>query len=636
MSFRYGFYNSVNGDRKYDAVDFGRIFDGVINDGVFATIGKGMATQAGDGMTVIVGYGKAWFEHTWSWLDADLPIVISTANSVYSRTDAIILETNPDTRVNAIKVVEGTASSAHPKPTLTSHQHALAYITVRAGTTEILSGDIEVVVGTSETPFVAGALQLINLDPVIESYTNKWGQDFQSWFTHLQNELDEHQAAHLQNQIDHLEEFHIGDLLMTKNSHLSDDWILANGQIVSALSYPNLAEHYTPGTYGLTSGGDQGIKYNMARIENGKLIMCGNRYRVNDHYNYMIVADINSNPPVARSVTGPSEYDSGDDHFFFVTYDDIRRKYVALQTSSSQYSPYGQGAIYEADDIMAIESASGWGSPVVKYPYNEDADSYRTTDFIFYQGYYFAVLNSSIIRTNNYASLSWETVLTDQKLTDGKFCILDNKLYIFGECDDSTGTFTMWVLSAPGGAVSELVYNNVPSEDRDAVGAIDKFIKVNGHIYGYSSVRREGRPVFEFIFANGTIQSISKKTIQSAPGKLVGLSENTDYYWAAFYKQTTPFSGFVYRQDKQSHSEIDFSNISEWEKVYETPSIENSAYRFRGILAVNDLQIFTFPYCSTFNSTEHSNYINVVQTDAIQVTTVPTIATGFSNYIKGK
>ena len=38
MSFKYGFYNSVNGDRRYDAVDFGRIFDGVINDGVFGTV----------------------------------------------------------------------------------------------------------------------------------------------------------------------------------------------------------------------------------------------------------------------------------------------------------------------------------------------------------------------------------------------------------------------------------------------------------------------------------------------------------------------------------------------------------------------------------------------------------------------
>ena len=39
MSLTYGFYNSVDHDRVYDATQFGSIFDGVINDGVFQNIG---------------------------------------------------------------------------------------------------------------------------------------------------------------------------------------------------------------------------------------------------------------------------------------------------------------------------------------------------------------------------------------------------------------------------------------------------------------------------------------------------------------------------------------------------------------------------------------------------------------------
>ena len=30
MAIKYGFYNSISGDRTYNATDFGSIFDGII------------------------------------------------------------------------------------------------------------------------------------------------------------------------------------------------------------------------------------------------------------------------------------------------------------------------------------------------------------------------------------------------------------------------------------------------------------------------------------------------------------------------------------------------------------------------------------------------------------------------------
>ena len=40
MALTYGFYNSKNGDRKYDAVAMSRMFDGIIRDGVISAYGK--------------------------------------------------------------------------------------------------------------------------------------------------------------------------------------------------------------------------------------------------------------------------------------------------------------------------------------------------------------------------------------------------------------------------------------------------------------------------------------------------------------------------------------------------------------------------------------------------------------------
>ena len=52
MALTYGFYNSQNGDRMYDATDISSIFDGIIKDGVFMSIGDAFIVSAAIGMQV--------------------------------------------------------------------------------------------------------------------------------------------------------------------------------------------------------------------------------------------------------------------------------------------------------------------------------------------------------------------------------------------------------------------------------------------------------------------------------------------------------------------------------------------------------------------------------------------------------
>ena len=58
MSVSSGFFNSLNGDRKYNAAQMSAIFDGLIIDGVFASIGTAFAVKAAGGLTVNVGIGS--------------------------------------------------------------------------------------------------------------------------------------------------------------------------------------------------------------------------------------------------------------------------------------------------------------------------------------------------------------------------------------------------------------------------------------------------------------------------------------------------------------------------------------------------------------------------------------------------
>lgn len=179
-----GFFNSVviegEPDRLYNAEQMSAIFDGLINDGVFASIGDTLVVTAGSGNTVQVGTGKCWFNHTWTLNDAPLLIECEAADVNMTRIDAIVVEVNnnDDTRDNFIKFVKGTASSYNPaKPTLEKgerkNQYALCYITRKAGSTEITQSNIENAVGTDETPFVTGIVQVTSLDILLGQWTDQ-------------------------------------------------------------------------------------------------------------------------------------------------------------------------------------------------------------------------------------------------------------------------------------------------------------------------------------------------------------------------------------------------------------------------------------------------------------------------------
>ena len=190
MAVTYGFYNALNHDRLYDAIQMSSIFDGIIRDGIFSTIGDTMiVTAPEDGMYVNVGSGRAWFNHTWTLNDTAYPIEAEQAEVVLDRIDAVILEVNSsaEVRANSIKFLKGTPSSNPVKPTLTHNaevnQYALAYVRIRAGQTTIFQSDIENAVGTDETPFITGVLQQVS----IETLLKQWEAEFNTYFTNFQN-----------------------------------------------------------------------------------------------------------------------------------------------------------------------------------------------------------------------------------------------------------------------------------------------------------------------------------------------------------------------------------------------------------------------------------------------------------------
>ena len=229
MAVTYGFYNSINGDRTYSAEQMGSIFDGIIKDGVYQGLGEAFKVTASTGMTVNVGSGRAWFDHTWTLNDTKLPVTLDAAHVLLPRIDSIVIEINKNTssRANSVKVLKGSPSSSPIQPALTRNgnvrQYRIANVTVNPGAISIKQSDISYKVGSEECPFVIGVLESLSIENFTSSMEAKWLEwfttqkasatisldsftdqktgEFTNWFGSLKSTLDGDVAAKLSSQI---------------------------------------------------------------------------------------------------------------------------------------------------------------------------------------------------------------------------------------------------------------------------------------------------------------------------------------------------------------------------------------------------------------------------------------------------
>ena len=205
MTVTYGFYDSISSDRLYNAKQFGSVFDGIIEDGVYAGIGDKLIVVEDSpvSMDVIIGTGRGWFNHTWTLNDADLAKTISTADALLDRIDVVYLEVNEDsgTRANSFGVLTGTPASTPSAPALTQtasiHQYPLAHILVEAAVTSIIQDNITNKVGFTETPFVAGIIDYVTTNEIVA----QWEAEWLTWFDSIKDQLSTEAETNLQAQI---------------------------------------------------------------------------------------------------------------------------------------------------------------------------------------------------------------------------------------------------------------------------------------------------------------------------------------------------------------------------------------------------------------------------------------------------
>lgn len=258
MSVTSGFFNSLNGDRRYNAEQMSAIFDGIINNGVFANIGTAFSINADTGNVITVGIGRAWYNSAWIYNDAILPITMDASEVLLDRIDAVIIDVDhtDDVRKGDIKIVKGKPSSTPQRPSMINttdhHQYPLAYVYRKANSGEVVQADITNMIGTSSCPYITGILQVQNIDKIVAQWQDQWNRwfteeteagnhemtqwmdtkqlEFNTWFGNLQTILDGDVAANLAEQIlDLQKKFGV----LAKECRIYQDVEDSNGNIIT-------------------------------------------------------------------------------------------------------------------------------------------------------------------------------------------------------------------------------------------------------------------------------------------------------------------------------------------------------------------------------------------------------------------
>lgn len=147
MALTSGFFNSVSGDRTYNADQLSSMFEGLISDGIYESVDDAFAVTASSGMIVNVGTGRAMLKSKWVKNTAPIAVELTAAHVLLNRYTAVVLRLDISNRTISVETIDGEAASTPTKPaiqrTSSYYDLLLAYVYVGAGATAITQANIE-------------------------------------------------------------------------------------------------------------------------------------------------------------------------------------------------------------------------------------------------------------------------------------------------------------------------------------------------------------------------------------------------------------------------------------------------------------------------------------------------------------
>lgn len=249
MADQHGlFWNSINGDRVYNADSFSEWLDHFFTTGVFA---DELQVTAAGGMKLSVAKGYANIKGKVRFFDQPDVLTLQPAGSAYPRIDTVVVERNDTDRTVLLKVVTGTYSSMDPVPTAPErtaavYQLVLAQIRVAAGATEITQADITDTRGDTDLcGIVAGTVEELDFgqftaqfDAYFRTFKTVTLTELEEWLKTVKQKISSTDAGKLQLEIDEVAaklESRVKELTLTAASWSDGTYTIAD-KLITATS----------------------------------------------------------------------------------------------------------------------------------------------------------------------------------------------------------------------------------------------------------------------------------------------------------------------------------------------------------------------------------------------------------------
>lgn len=188
-----GFFNSIDGDRKYNAEQMSNPYKRIVSDGVFATaqgnISDDLQVIAYNGLSVKVKRGQGMFDGKWFNSDDEIVLNLQMPDVTYDRIDTVWVVIDYDQRIGQIVIDTGVPAITPTANARTFTEqlkyYRLADIRVKANATVVTQSNIIDQRPSAECGFVSNLLQ--NSD-ITGLYSN-WQAQFDDWFTNVKETL---------------------------------------------------------------------------------------------------------------------------------------------------------------------------------------------------------------------------------------------------------------------------------------------------------------------------------------------------------------------------------------------------------------------------------------------------------------
>lgn len=205
MAIECGYYNSMNGDRKYNAETMARYFAGMFTRGVLQNYKNKFVVTANGGMKVKVPTGKAYFsDGKWIENTADIVLTLDPSDVVLNRIDSVVLrnDKNEGARSATVVLKKGTPATNPVAPGAVEvdgymEELLLCNIRVNKLTENITQANITNTIPNSDVcGYVTGLIDQVDTSDLYMQYETAYKEfqdeskeEFENWFDEVKDSL---------------------------------------------------------------------------------------------------------------------------------------------------------------------------------------------------------------------------------------------------------------------------------------------------------------------------------------------------------------------------------------------------------------------------------------------------------------